>query len=191
MSIETSSPVAIRDAHEADLPTIQRIYAHHVIHGFGSFEEVPPDRTDFVRRFAEHCAGGLPYLVAEAAGSVCGYAYAAPFRPRTAYRHTLEDSVYVDPAMTGRGVGRALLRGLIDLCTARGYRQMVAVIGDSGNHASIGLHAALGFERAGLLNAVGFKHGRWLDIVMMQRALQADCDVVPVLGRGEDIQPLS
>jgi phosphinothricin acetyltransferase len=171
MPLETPLPLVIRDACEADLADIQRIYAHHVTHGFGSFEEVPPDFTDIAARFAAHRAGGFPYLAAEAEGRVCGYAYAAPFRPRSAYRHTLEDSVYVDPATTGRGVGRALLQGLIDLCTDRGYRQMVAVIGDSGNHASIGLHAALGFERAGSLHAVGFKHGRWVDVVMMQRAL--------------------
>ena len=191
MPIETPFPVAIRDAHETDLPTIQRIYAHHVTHGFGSFEEVPPDHTDFVRRFAAHSASGLPYLVAETGGSVCGYAYAAPFRPRAAYRHTVEDSVYVDPAMTGRGVGRTLLRALVDRCSARGYRRMVAVIGDSGNHASISLHAALGFEQAGLLNAVGFKRGRWLDIVIMQRALGQSHDAVAVGGHGESMQPSS
>jgi phosphinothricin acetyltransferase len=183
MPFETPRPMIVRDAHEADLPAIRRIYAHHVAHGFGSFEEVPPDEIDIARRFAAHRAAGLPYLAAEAAGSVCGYAYAAPFRPRSAYRHTLEDSVYVDPAMTGRGIGRALLQRLIDLCTDRGYRQMVAVIGDSLNHASIGLHAALGFERAGTLRAVGFKHGRWVDVVMMQRGLGEAAETLPALRR--------
>lgn len=179
MPLETPLPVVIRDARDADLDAVQRIYAHHVTHGFGSFEEEPPDPTDIARRFAAHRAGGFPYLVAEAAGSVCGYAYAAPFRPRSAYRHTLEDSVYVDPGMIGRGVGRALLERLVGLCTERGYRQMVAFIGDSDNRASINLHAALGFVHTGKLASVGFKRGRWVDVVIMQRALGQGSTVLP------------
>ncbi len=175
--------LAIRDVREDDLATVQQIYAHHVRHGLGSFEEEPPRLEEIRRRRSEVSARGLPYLVAEEDGRVCGYAYAGPFRPRSAYRHTLEDSVYVDPDSAGRGIGRALLSTLIERCTGLGYRQLVAVIGDSGNAKSIGLHAALGFERVGVLPAVGLKHGRWVDIVIMQRALGAgSADLPPPRG---------
>ena len=150
---------------------IQAIYAHHVAHGFGSFEEVAPDIAELTRRRADFVSRGLPYLVAEVDGRVVGYAYASPFRPRSAYRFTVENSIYVDPAATRRGVGRSLLAALIAECTALGFRQLVAVIGDSQNASSIRLHEALGFRHAGRLVSVGRKKGRWLDSVLMQLTL--------------------
>ena len=164
-------PPTIRPSLPADLPAIRDIYAHHVLHGLASFEEVPPDLAEIARRRDDALARGLPHLVAEADGPVVGYAYAGPYRPRPAYRYTVEDSVYVAPDRIGRGTGRALLARLIELCEAAGYRQMVAVIGDSANAPSIGLHAALGFNRVALLPSVGFKFGRWVDIMIMQRPL--------------------
>ena len=139
---------------------IEEIYGHHVRHGLASFEEVAPDLDELRRRRGELLARGLPYLVAELDGEVAGFAYAGPYRTRSAYRYTVEDSVYVDHRALRRGVGRALLRVLIERCTALGYRQMVAVIGDSGNDSSIGAHAAMGFLVAGRLPAIGFKLGR-------------------------------
>ena len=170
----TSTPnrgAAVREASSADVPAIQAIYAHHVLHGCGTFEEVAPDETEMARRLGEIHHRRLPYLVAEIDGKVVGFAYAAPFRPRSAYRHMVEDSIYVAPEALQRGVGRVLLTELVERCQALGYRQMVAVIGDSGNEASIALHAALGFAKAGQMTAAGFKLGRWVDVVLMQRAL--------------------
>ncbi len=163
--------VCVRDASADDMAAIQAIYAHHVNHGLASFEEVPPDIDEIARRRDKVQANGLPYLVAETDGAVRGFAYASPFRDRSAYRYTVEDSVYVAPDALGTGIGSALLSTLVERCTARGYRQMVAVIGDSDNQASIGLHAKHGFVRAGLMPAVGFKFGRWVDTVRMQRPL--------------------
>lgn len=166
------SAARIRGARATDVAAIRAIYAHHVEHGFGSFEEVPPEEAEMLRRFEAVTGAGYPYLVAEdAAGRLLGYAYAAAYRPRVAYRMTVEDSVYVDPAAVGRGIGRALLARLIEDCRTRGYRQMIAVIGDSGNAGSIALHGALGFVHQGLLRDVGFKKGRWLDSVLMQLTL--------------------
>jgi len=166
----------VRPSRDEDLPQIQAIYAHHVLHGLGSFEEVPPDVAELGRRRGDVLGRGLPYLVAEIDGRIVGYAYAGAYRPRPAYRHTVENSVYVAHGQAGRGIGRALLSELIRLCTAAGARQMVAVIGDSGNVGSIALHAAHGFAYSGLLRAVGFKHGRWVDSVLMQRPLgPGDC----------------
>ena len=162
---------AIRPATPDDAGTIAAIYAHHVLHGTATFEELPPDAGELARRQAEIVGRGLPYLVAEAEGRLLGYAYAGPLRPRSAYRFSLEDSIYLDPAATGQGLGRRLLDRLIVDCTAAGARQMVAVIGDSGNAASIALHARAGFVHAGLLRSVGLKFGRWLDTVQMQRPL--------------------
>jgi L-amino acid N-acyltransferase YncA len=163
--------LVIRPSREADMPAIQRIYAHHVMHGFGSFEEEPPDLAELMRRRAEYLSRRLPYLVAELDGKIVGYAYAGPWRTRTAYRYTVENSIYVDPAQAKRGIGRKLMAELIAQCTALGYRQMVAVIGDSQNTSSIKLHEAMGFVVAGNLRSVGRKRGRWLDSVMMQLAL--------------------
>ncbi len=160
----------LRDAREDDVAAITAIYAHHVLHGLGTFEETPPDREQMAARLQAVQARGLPWLVAQD-DDVAGYAYASPYNLREAYRHTVEDSVYVAPGREGRGVGRALLEALIARCQALGLRQMMAVIGDSANAASIGLHTALGFEVKGVGSAVGFKHGRWVDIVWMQRPL--------------------
>jgi phosphinothricin acetyltransferase len=163
----------IRPAADADLPAVQAIYAHHVLHGSASFETVPPDLAEMTRRHADITRRGMPYLVADVGGEVLGYAYAGPYRPRAAYRFTLEDSVYVAEGAAGRGVGRLLLDRLIADATALGYRQMLAVIGDSGNLGSIALHERAGFTHLGTLQSVGFKFGRWLDVVLMQRALGA------------------
>jgi L-amino acid N-acyltransferase YncA len=164
--------IAIRPAKTADIPAITRIYAHAVEHGTASFELTPPDEAEMARRMADLMGKGFPYLVAEADDVLIGYAYAGPFRTRPAYRLTVENSVYVAPATHRRGIGRALLAALIEACETRGFRQMIAVIGDSPKQAaSIGLHEALGFRHVGILDNVGFKHGRWLDSVLMQRVL--------------------
>lgn len=167
----TAHSIVIREARREDVAAIQRIYAHHVLHGVASFEEEPPDEAEMDRRRQEILGRGLPYVVAMRDGVVRGFAYAGPFRPRTAYRYTVEDSVYVAPDAIGQGFGRAALRDVIRRCTDLGMRQMVAVIGDSGNSASIRLHESLGFERAATLRAVGFKLGRWVDSVIMQLSL--------------------
>ena len=165
---------ALRPALEADLADLQRIYAHHVLTGLASFEETPPDVAELTRRWRAIAELGLPYVVAEGpGGEIAGYAYAGPYRPRSAYRFTVEDSIYLDPAFQGRGLGRALLARLINDATACGKRQMIAVIGDSANAASIGVHRALGFEMTGTFKAIGLKFGRWVDTVLMQRALGA------------------
>ena len=163
--------ITIRDATEDDLATIQAIYAHHVNHGLASFEDVPPDIAEISRRRDVARETDLPYLVAETGGAVRGFAYASAFRSRIAYRYTIEDSVYVAPDALGGGIGSALLSALIERCTRRGFRQMVAVIGDSANQASIGLHSKHGFVQTGMMPAVGFKFGRWVDSVRMQRPL--------------------
>ncbi|WP_407529539.1 GNAT family N-acetyltransferase [Methylobacterium oryzisoli] len=163
--------VILRPCGPPDIPAVQAIYARAVREGTASFELDPPDVPEMLRRHAGLIGAGHPYLVAEIGGRIAGYAYAGPYRARPAYRASVENSVYVDPAMQGRGVGRRLLAALIDEAERRGFRQMIAVIGDSDNAASIGLHAALGFGHAGVLRAVGWKHGRWLDTVLMQRAL--------------------
>jgi L-amino acid N-acyltransferase YncA len=161
----------IRPSRDDDIPAITAIYAHHVLHGVGSFEEEPPSSADMHRRRNEIVSRGLPYLVAEHGGRVVGYCYAGLFRPRSGYRFTLEDSIYVDPAEMGRGIGRVLLGQVLARCETLGYRQMVAVIGGRETVASIRLHEALGFAHMGVFEAVGFKFGRWVDIVLMQRAL--------------------
>lgn len=161
----------IRDSTDADIAAMQRIYAHHVRHGLASFEEEPPSAEEIARRRAAVLAGGYPYLVATLDGAVVGYSYAGPYRPRPAYRHTVENTVYVQEGLARQGVGRALLAALIERCEAGPWRQMIAVIGDTGNTASIRLHATLGFEVVGTLKSVGFKFGRWVDSVLMQRPL--------------------
>jgi phosphinothricin acetyltransferase len=164
--------VIVREATAQDLPAIAAIYAHHVLNGTGTFEEVPPSVEQMTERWSLVCSRGLPWLLADADG-VAGYAYAGAYNLRGAYRFTVEDSVYVAPDAQGRGVGRALLGAVVERCASLGLRQMMAVIGDSANHASIGLHASQGFEIKGIASAVGFKFGRWLDIVWMQRVLAA------------------
>jgi L-amino acid N-acyltransferase YncA len=161
----------VRPSRDDDVAAIAAIYAHHVLHGIASFEEIPPSVEEFARRRGDILKHGLPYLVAERAGCVVGYCYAGPFRPRIGYRFTVEDSIYIDATEVGRGIGRALLAPVVAGCAELGYRQMVAVIGGSETLASIRLHETLGFARAGILPAVGFKFGRWIDIVLMQRAL--------------------
>jgi L-amino acid N-acyltransferase YncA len=163
--------VPIRPAALDDLPAITRIYADAVRHGTASFELEPPDEAEMRRRMAALLDGGFPYLVYEADGIVRGYAYAGAYRPRRAYRFSVEDSIYVDAAAQRRGIGRALLDRLVREAEARGFRQMIAVIGDSAQEPSIALHRAAGFHHVGTLEAVGFKFGRWLDTVLMQRAL--------------------
>jgi phosphinothricin acetyltransferase len=161
----------VRAARRRDLAAVQAIYAHHVCHGLASFELEPPDLETIAARHDAVTALGLPYLVAELAGKVCGFATAGPYRPRPAYRHTIEDTVYVAPGCERHGLGGALLGALIDDCTELGYRRMVAVIGDSANLPSIRLHEKLGFSRAGHIPSVGFKFGRWVDSIILQRPL--------------------
>ena len=163
--------VMIRPASPADIPAITRIYAHAVLHGTATFELEPPDEAEMTRRMTALLDGHFPYLAAEIGGTLAGYAYAGLYRTRPAYRFTVEDSIYVDPKIHRRGIGRALLKRLIEDCEQRGFRQMIAVIGDSAQTASIEVHRALGFERVGNLENVGFKFGRWLDTVLMQRDL--------------------
>jgi L-amino acid N-acyltransferase YncA len=171
--------VAVRDAREQDMPAIQAIYAYEVLHGSASFEEVPPTTDAMLARRAAVLELGLPYLAAELDGQVVGYSYATAYRARPAYRYTIEDSVYVAQGMQGRGIGRALLASLIARCESGPWRQMIAVIGDSGNAGSIALHRQQGFRLVGTFEAVGFKLGRWVDTVHMQRALGAGRDDLP------------
>ena len=165
------SAVSIRPATLADIPTITRIYAHAVTYGTASFELDPPDQAEMARRQRTLLDGGYPYIVAEIDGALAGYAYAGPFRPRPAYRCSVEDSIYVDPDAHRRGVGRVLLKHLIEESERRGFRQMIAVIGDSAQTPSIELHRAVGFHMIGAIENVGYKFDRWLDTVLMQRAL--------------------
>jgi len=165
------SSLQVRSATEADLPSIAKIYGHAVRYGTATFELTPPDLAEMTRRFRTLMDGGFPYFVAELEGRVIGYAYAGPYRPRPAYRFTVENSVYLQPAIHRRGIGLLLMQRLIAECETRGYRQMIAVIGDSANAGSIGVHTKTGFQMIGTHPSVGLKFGRWLDTVMMQRAL--------------------
>lgn len=169
----------VRESCERDLPAIADIYAHHVTRGLASFEEIPPTVNELRTRRAALLDSHLPYLVAELDGEVVGYAYASGYRSRSAYRYTIEDSVYVADDMRGRGVGGTLLAALLERCETGPWRQMLAVIGDSGNTASIALHRRYGFERVGTFTAVGFKLGRWVDTVLMQRALGSGARAAP------------
>jgi L-amino acid N-acyltransferase YncA len=173
------SSLEIRPAATADLTAITGIYEHAVLYGTATFELIPPDLAEMTRRFEALMDGGYPYFVAAHEGRVIGYAYAGAYRPRPAYRFTVENSVYLEPAIHRRGIGLQLLQRLIEECEARGYRQMIAVIGDSANAGSIGVHTRTGFQMIGTHPSVGFKFGRWLDTVMMQRAL----------GEGEETLP--
>ena len=161
----------VRPSRDDDVATIAAIYGHHVLHGVASFEETPPSIEEMARRRGEVLGRGFPYLVAARGGRVVGYCYAGPYRARIGYRFTVEDSIYIDPGEVGRGIGRALLSQVIERVSEQGYRQMIAVIGGSETLPSIRLHAALGFTRIGTFPGIGFKFGRWVDSVYMQRAL--------------------
>jgi L-amino acid N-acyltransferase YncA len=174
------SVAEIRLASEADLPFVTEIYEHAVLHGTATFELIPPDLAEMTRRFKALMDGGFPYLAASLDGRLVGYAYAGPYRPRPAYRFTVENSVYLDPSIHRRGIGLQLMQRLIAECEARGYRQMIAVIGDSANAGSIGVHSRTGFTMIGTHPNVGLKFGRWLDTVMMQRALGEGAATVPL-----------
>jgi phosphinothricin acetyltransferase len=169
----------IRAATVADLAAITAIYDQAVREGTATFELIPPDLAEMTRRFETLIAGGFPYLVAQGDDVVDGYAYAGPYRPRPAYRFTVENSIYLAPSAHRRGIGHALLQALLAECEARGYRQMIAVIGDSANAGSIAVHRKCGFEMIGIHPNVGLKFGRWLDTVMMQRALGAGAATTP------------
>lgn len=175
----TTPPIFVRDAQEDDMAAIQAIYRHHVLHGLASFEETPPSIEEMLARRQAVLGLGLPYLAAEFDGQVVGYCYATAYRPRPAYRHTIEDSVYVADGFSGRGIGSTLLGALIARCEAGPWRQMLAVIGDSGNAGSIGLHRHFGFEPVGTLRSTGFKFGRWVDTVLMQRSLGPGDQTLP------------
>jgi len=176
---EPRPALLLREAREEDMAAVELIYGYHVRSGLASFEEEAPDLQELLRRRAEVLGRGLPYLVAEQEGRVLGFAYAGPYRTRSAYRYTVEDSVYVDQRALRRGIGRMLLAALIERCTELGYRQMVAVIGDSANESSIAAHRAQGFVEAGRLAAVGYKLGQWVDSVIMQRPLGLGSTTLP------------
>jgi L-amino acid N-acyltransferase YncA len=177
--MRTMPALSVRPATPADIPAITRIYAHSVRTGTASFELEPPDEAEMTRRMQTLLGGGYPYVAAEIDGGLAGYAYAGPYRPRPAYRYSVEDSIYIDPSAQRKGVGRALLENLIEECTRRGFRQMIAVIGDSAHTPSIELHRALGFRMIGNIENVGYKFGRWLDSVLMQRALGPGATTAP------------
>lgn len=173
----------IRPSTDRDVPAITEIYSWNVLNGVGTWEEVPPSQAEIGKRREAVLALGLPWVVAEVDGVVVGYAYAGPFRTRSGYRYTVEDSVYVAPGAQGRGVGRAMLEAVLGECRRLGVHQVIAGIGDSGNAASIALHSALGFERVGVFPNSGYKFGRWLDVVWMQLAMNGGGEVEPE-GRG-------
>jgi L-amino acid N-acyltransferase YncA len=172
--------IPVRLATPADIPAITRIYAHAVLHGTATFELDPPDEAEMTQRMKTLLDGGFPYIVAENGGALAGYAYAGPYRARPAYRFTVEDSIYVDPGTHRRGLGRALLARLIEEAERSGFRQMIAVIGDSANAPSIEVHRTLGFRMVGNFENVGFKFGRWLDSVLMQRDLGPGAQTLPL-----------
>lgn len=173
--------IRVRDAEDADMAAIAALYAHYVRTGAASFEETPPEGAQMASRRAEVIERGLPFVVAESDGVILGFAYAGLFRHRSAYRYTVEDSVYVAPEAQGLGAGRRMLGELVERCTRAGYRQMVAVIGDPENNASIAFHSAMGFRSVGTFHAIGFKFGRWVDTVVMQRPLGAGAGAPPDL----------
>ncbi|MGE2717054.1 N-acetyltransferase family protein [Mycolicibacterium litorale] len=163
--------MTVRDATEGDLPEIARIYAHHVVAGVATFEVEPPDAGEWRRRWTATRAQGLPFLVAERTGRIAGYAYCSPWKTRAAYRRTVENSIYLDPDAVGAGFGGRLLDALLDRCAAAGVREVIAVVVDADAAASLALHRSRGFAEAGRLTRVGYKHGRWLDTMLLQRSL--------------------
>ena len=171
--------ILIRPSQDADLPAITAIYAHHVLHGTGTFETTPPTEADMASRRSDVLGKGLPWLVAEVDGAVAGFAYGNWFKPRAAYRYSVEDSIYLAPHQQGKGLGRALMAELLAQLERAGVRRVMAVIGDSANAGSVGLHRALGFEPVGTVPSCGWKFNRWLDIVLMQRALGAGDTTAP------------
>jgi phosphinothricin acetyltransferase len=172
----------IRPSRDEDLDAITRIYGHHVLHGTGTFETTPPTLAEMTTRRADVLGKGLPWLVAEEGGQVLGFAYGNWFKPRPAYRFSVEDSIYMDPAAHRQGLGRALLAELLAALERTGTRKVMAVIGDSANAGSIGVHRALGFEPVGVVQSCGWKFGRWLDIVLMQKTLGAGDSTPPTEG---------
>jgi len=178
MTTPTVAQSRLRDATPGDFSAITAIYAHHVLHGSASFEEAPPDLDDLLRRHATVRGHGLPWIVAELDGKVAGYCYATPYRPRAAYRYTIEDSIYVDESCRGLGLGRTLLGALIERCETGPWRQMIAVVADPRG-GSLALHRSHGFEMVGTLRAVGFKHNAWRDTALLQRALGAGETTIP------------
>jgi L-amino acid N-acyltransferase YncA len=169
----------IRPSRDADLPAITAIYGHHVLHGTGTFETTPPTETEMTARRADVLGKGLPWLVLEDGGRVLGYAYCQWFKPRPAYRYSAEDSIYLHPDAAGQGLGRQLLAALLAQAEAAGVRKLIAVIGDSANAGSIGVHRALGFQQVGTIASCGWKFGRWLDIVLMDRVIGAGDSAPP------------
>ena len=184
-------PVRIRDARAEDMAAIQAIYTYYVTRSAASFEETPPSVEEMTARWSGLVGRGMPFLVAEEEGEVLGYTYAGPFRQRSAYRYTVEDSIYVAPFVVRRGIGGVLLPALIERCTQLGYRQMIAVIGDSANQGSIALHRANGFGQEGVLRGVGLKFGRWVDVVIMHRTLGGDDRPLPDGGMAPPLSPSS
>lgn len=178
MTHAPSAPALVRDATTDDFPAIAAIYAHHVLHGTASFEETPPGTDELLRRHAAVREQGLPWIVAELDGKVAGYSYATPYRPRPAYRYSIEDSIYIDEAFRGRGLGRTLLAALIARCEAGPWRQMLAVVADPQG-GSLALHEQLGFTLVGTLRGIGFKHGAWRDTTLLQRTLGPGADTPP------------
>jgi L-amino acid N-acyltransferase YncA len=175
----SSGDLLIRPSRDDDVAAITAIYAHHVLHGIASFEEVPPAVEEMARRRAALVERDFPYFVAERSGKVVGYSYSGPYRARIGYRFSVEDSIYIDANEVGRGIGRALLAKVIERSTALGYRQMIAVIGGTETLSSINLHKALGFTHMGVFTGIGFKFGRWIDSVYMQRALGSGDTTLP------------
>ncbi len=169
----------VRAAEAQDIPALAAIYYHQVLHGFGTFEEVPPGEAAFASKWESVCRMGLPFLVAADGSGIAGYAYASSFRPRSGYRYTIEDSIYVRHDRHGRGVDSLLMSHLLPACAATGARQVIAVIGDSLNAGSIGVHAKFGFVHAGTIPGAGFKLGRWVDLVFMHKALNGGNETLP------------
>ena len=169
----------LRNATGTDIPAIREIYADQVLNGVSSWEEIPPDNEEMKSRYASIVAAGYPYRVVEIKGDIAGYSYASSYRPRIGYRYTVENTIYIDKNYRGQGLGRLLMEDLVACCEARGFRQMVAVIGDSNNHVSIDFHTRMGFVPAGVIRSIGFKYGRWMDSVIMQRALAEGDESLP------------